>query len=190
MKGQVAIMEYTVLIVMIMFIIIVVVALIFGFQMLQTGSEKSKDIEAESLFILRDMISSPVINNPQYQKGSMLDDAKLTVMTCEDVEALFGVGVWVQVVSFYEKPDCNVWGLSGGGRAMCIQDFNAIEAVENTECTGTGQNVYPLCGKWTFCEENRFERMIYRSVPVNIYRKMSGTISFGALTVGIRGGGT
>jgi hypothetical protein len=188
-RGQTEIMEYTVLIVMIMFIIIFVVAVIFGFQMLQTGSEKSKDIEAESLFIMRDMTSSQIINNPKYQKGSMLDDSKLTVMTCEGVEALFGEGVWVQVVSFYEKPDCNILGLSGGERASCIQNYNAIVAVENRECTGTGQNAYPECGKWTFCEENRAERMIYRSVPVNIYRKMSGIVSFGALTIGIAGGG-
>jgi hypothetical protein len=189
-RGQTDIMEYAVLVVMIMFVILFVVALIFGFQMIQTGSEKSKDIEAESLFVLRNMISSPIMNNPQYQKGSVLDDAKLTVMTCEDVEALFGEGVWVQVVSFFEKPDCDVPGMSPGEVYECTQSFDDIAAVENTECTGAGQNAYPQCGKWTFCEDNRAERMIYRSVPVNVYRRMTGVISLGALTVGIRGGGT
>jgi hypothetical protein len=189
-RGQTDIMEYAVLVVMIMFVILFVVALIFGFQMLQMGSEKSKAVETESLFILRNMISSPIINNPQYPKGSVLDDAKLTVMTCEEIEALFGEGVWIQVVSFFEKPDCDVPGMTGGERAACRQSLDDIVAVENRECTGAGQNDYPQCGKWTFCEENRAERMIYRSVPVNVYRRMTGAVSLGALTVGIRGGGT
>ncbi len=184
MKGQVAVMEYLVLVVMTMFVIFFVVVLLFGYQFLQSGSERSKDLESHSLFVLQSMIASPVVNNPQHQKGSVLDDAKLTVMTCEDVEVLFGHGLWIRISSIYEKHDCEKY-TNAIERNTCYQENADIEAIENRECTG---QVYPDCGVWTFCGEERSVRMIYRSVPVNIYRKMDGMVSLATITVGVKGG--
>lgn len=189
MKGQAAVMEYMILILMTMFIIFFVVAMIFGFQFIEAGSSYSKDMEARTLFVLQNMLSSPAINIPESQKGSVLEDAKLSVMTCEDMESLFGEGIWVQVGTFYEKPVCE--GIIPSERIACMYYRNEIEAIASRDCTGRGQNDYPECGTWTYCtDENKFGRMIYRSVPVNIYRKMEDAMMMGTLTVGISGGGS
>jgi len=187
MKGQTAIMEYMIFVFMAMVIIFFVVALIFGYQIMQSSSRKYSAVEENTMFALHKMMTTPLISTPEYQKSAVLEDAKLTVLTCEDVRQLFGEGLWVQVKAFYEKPDCT--GIRNPAqRLACQHERNDIEQTESRECTGSGQNDYPDCGTWTFCPENRKERMVYRSLPVNIYRKMDNTVMLGSLTVGVSGG--
>jgi len=178
MKGQVAIMEYVVLLIMIVFIILFLLLMVFGFELMGSETGRSEDLDRRSLFTLQRMTSSEIINSPSFQKGSVFDDAKLTALNslgCDDFRGLYGQETWAKVERIFEKetchpiynPDCN--------------DY--IESIENVECT---PSIYPHCGYWEFCDENKGPRMMYRTVPVNVYIKMNETTVLGALSIGVR----
>jgi len=179
MKSQAAITEYLVLVIMIVLIAFIAVVLLFGFELLNTGTEQAKSRERRALFTLESFAASTALNGPQYQKGSFFEDARLTAATCGDLENLFGSGWWAEVRVLKDKAYCDslpVWR-----RSKCQQD---MRREENIVCTK--QN-YPSCGIWRFCA--REEKMIYTSVPVNVYRKINNTVDLGILTVGIPSGG-
>ncbi len=180
MKGQASIMEYMIFVLLVMFIIFFLVAMIFGSQILSAGTERSKAFDETSMLVLQRMSVSYILNEPGYQKGSMLDDSKLAVITCEDIESVFGYDLWVEVRMLYDKPDCS--GLLGIAFFNCDNERKGIISKENLVCS---QSNYPECGIWRYCEKK--PRMVYRSIPVNIHRKINGTISLGSLTVGVRG---
>lgn len=189
MKGQTAIMEYMIFVLMAMAIIFFVVVLIFGYQIMQSSGAKYRATEENTMFAIQKIMTTPLISTPEYQKSAVLEDAKLTVLTCDDVQHLFGDGLWIQIKAVYEKPDCT--GINNlPQRMQCINKRHAIEQIESRECTESGQDYYPDCGTWTYCSSNRGERMVYRSLPVNIYRKMNDTVMIGSLTVGVSGGGS
>jgi len=179
MLGQTEVMEYTVLIFMIMFIIFFVLIMVFGMQFISTGIEKSETMEKQSLFVLQNMLASKALGSSQQQKQSVFEDVKLTVATCEDIEELYGRGIWVNITMYRELPDCD--GLAYPEFGECEDEKTAIEEMNAVECDET---TYPECGYWTFCD--REDRMVYRSVPVNIYRKMDNRLGIGVLTIGIR----
>lgn len=181
MKGQAAIMEYMIFILLVMFIIAFVLVMIFGFQILSLGSDYSNELESRSLSVLQSMLASQIINSPQYQKGSVLDDSTLTVMTCEDIKDMLGENVYVEVSSIFEKPSCA--GLGTFEQIQCNEAVDDIIESENEVCTKTN---YPNCGSWKYCDKK--DRMIYRSVPVNILLKMNKSVSLGVITVGIGSG--
>jgi len=64
---------------------------------------------------------------------------------------------------------------------VCLRDS---VKVENTLCTKLN---YPECSIWRFCE--KADKMMYMSIPVNVYRKMNETTELGVLTVGVPSGG-
>lgn len=181
MIGQASIAEYLVLVLMIVFISFIALLMIFGFQFFSVGSEKTKSLERRSLFLLESAISTTALNNLQYQKGSVLDDSKLTAASCEDLETLLGKGWWADVRALADESVCHDmprWQMN-----VCL---NKLRKAAGASCTT--QN-YPDCSVWSFCQKNKRERMIYRSIPVNIYRKMNGTLQLGVLTIGIPSGG-
>ncbi len=178
MIGQTAVMEYMILVLMTMFIIFFALIMIFGFQFLTIGSETSIEVEERSLFVLQSFISSNIVGNPHFLKGSVLDDSKLTVVDCGKIEEMFGADVFVEVRAFYDKPNCE--GLSSWEYEECLEAVRQITESENKPCTPEN---YPDCGCWVFCEKS--EKMVYRAVPVNVYRTMNNTFSLGTVTVGV-----
>ncbi|UCD02991.1 MAG: hypothetical protein JSV63_04390 [Candidatus Aenigmatarchaeota archaeon] len=187
MKGQVEIMEYMVFVLLTMFIIAFVLFMIFGFQFLSLGGEQAGEIESRSLFILQSLLSSKTLNSPQYQKGSVLDDAVLTVMTCDDIVDMFGERVYVEVRTFLEKPDCDDPGLSSLERSRCESRIGKLISMENIQCTS---EKYPECFVWRYQGCEKQDEMVFRSVPVNVLRKMNSTVAMGVITIGIRGSET
>lgn len=180
MLPQASLTEYMTLVLMIVFIAFIALLLIFGFQMLGAGSERLESIERRSLFMLQSFISSPALNNPWYHQGSVFDDSKLTAASCDDLEAIFGGGLYAEVRVIGDESVCE--SRSAWQKRRCLQD---IRQRAGTLCTT--QN-YPLCGVWRFCDGNKEDRMIYRSIPVNVHRKINNTMEMAVLTVGIKGG--
>ncbi len=177
MKCQASVTEYLMLVIMIVLIALIAMVMMFGFQLFSVGSEQIESQERKSLFMLESFISSPALNNPNYQKGSVFDDSRLTVAACEGIEALFGNGIWAEVRVLPDEGVCD--DLTGYRQRSCLRE---VREEAGTRCTT--QN-YPQCGVWTFCDENKEDRMMYRSIPVNVYRKMNSTLQLGVLTVGI-----
>jgi hypothetical protein len=179
-KSQVNLAEYMVLVLMIVFIIFIALLMIFGFQFLSVGSEQMKSRERRSLFLLESFISTTALNNLNYQKGSVFDDSKLTVASCEDLQSMLGMGWWAEVRVLVDDSGCDDlprWQIS-----KCKSDLR-----KEAETMCTTQN-YPRCNVWVFCEQNKRDRMIYRSIPVNVYRKMNSTVDLAVVTVGIYAG--
>jgi len=185
MNGQAAIMEYVIMMIMIMFIIFFVLILIFGFQFISAGAGQSEELQSRSLFTLNKMLSSRTLGTPSFHKLSIFDDAKLTVATCEDIETLYGAGVWMKVQRYIEKPNCT--GLPTSEWVPCNEERDSIDEMMAVQCDAGN---YPDCGYWEFCPENNGERMVYREVPVNIYSKTGNALGIGVLLMGIGGLGT
>ncbi len=184
MKGQAAVMEYMVLMLMMVMVIVFVIIMVFGFQFISSGTERAEHLERQTLFVLQSLITSSVVSDPQYQKLSVLEDAKLTVITeCDDIEEIFGEGVWINISMYYEKPSCQ--GLTGSLLQQCRNKADDIAEIQSTRCTSGSNGNYPECGYWEFCEENREDRMMYRSIPVNIHRKIQNELLLGVIEVGV-----
>ncbi|MFH0956261.1 MAG: hypothetical protein V1813_00200 [Candidatus Aenigmatarchaeota archaeon] len=182
-KGQAPVMEYIVFLFMAVLIIIALLFMVFGFQLMTTGSGAAVEAEKHSLFVMQSMLGNDITRATRYQSISVLDDAKLTALTgmdCEQFESAFGAGVWVNVTLYMEKPDCG--GLGGSVFYTCREQRDLIAEMQATPCDGES---YPNCGGWELCGDNKEGRMTYRSVPVNIYRKMNNTLALGVLTVGV-----
>jgi hypothetical protein len=180
MTGQASLAEYLVLVLMIVLIAFIALLMVFGFQFLSVGSERMKGQERRSLFLLESFISSTALSNLQYQKGSVFDDSKLTVASCDELETLLGRGFWAEVRALPDESACD--GMPRWQMNVCLRKLR-----EGAGTTCTAQS-YPDCSVWTFCQKNKRDRMVYRSVPVNIFRKMNGTLELGVLTVGIEAG--
>jgi hypothetical protein len=185
--GQAPLMEYIVFLFMAVLIIIALLFLVFGFQFLTQGSGVAEEAEKHSLFVTQSMLSNDMTRATRYQSISVLDDSKLTalasMMDCAYFETAFGAGTWAEVKLYMEKPDCE--GLPTPEFADCSELRDKIEAMQEEPCT---EESYPDCGVWEFCTESKEERMVYRSVPVNIYRKMDNTVAIGVLNVGVPAG--
>ena len=175
MKGQAAITEYFVLIFLIAMIAVIAVIMVFGFQMLGTGAEKANARERNALFIAEGILSSGALNSPQFPKGSVLDDSRLTAASCADLWSLLGEGWHAEVRVLRDRSACD--GVQAWLKTKCLAD---LRKAEGAVCTDQS---YPSCSVWRFCEKK--EDMIYFSVPVSVYRKMNGTMDLGVLTVGL-----
>ena len=183
MKGQAELMEYMIFMFLIVFIIIFVVGLVFGFQFLSSGSSYEEEMEKNTLMDMQGFLSSSAVKNPNYPQVTVLDDSKLTALkastiSCEDIEKLFGAGVWIEVRIFLDTSHCE--DLTAWEKQQCINSVTAMEK----ECD---KSLYPKCSIWTFCGSNKEDRMIYRSLPVNVYRKMENMNYLGVLTLGVKG---
>lgn len=178
MKSQTAVTEYMVLVFVIVIISFITVIMVFGFGVMDACSAKALNRERTAMFLLNTFSSSPSLTNPSYQKGFVFDDSKLTVASCRELEMLFGEGWHAEVMVIKDRAGCDelpVWR-----RGMCLRSTYETERVL---CT---QNNYPECSRWVFCEKK--EDMVYSSVPVNVYRKINGTVELGVLTLGVSSG--
>ena len=179
MKGQADMTEYLVLVIMIMLIAFIAVIMIFGFQILNIGSGQSASTERRALFMLEAFSASSMLGNTDFPKGTVFEDSKLTVATCDWLSSMLGQGWWAEARVITDKSRCGQeqpWL-----KNKCLQD---LRKVEGTVCTK--QN-YPSCSIWRFCQQS--EKMVFMSMPVNIYRKLNGTMELGVLTIGVPSGG-
>jgi hypothetical protein len=155
MKGQQGIMEYVMLT---FFVLVIIVALLFFLSWWQ-ASQLGLESRANAVHMTYSVLGQ-LINDPAVARGSsVLDDSKLSAlqnMGCDELEVVFGRG-WYANVTLFE----------GDARVVC------------------GEN-YPDCNYWSLCPENYGDRCTRISyiVPVNIYRKMSESVSVGILEVG------
>ena len=122
MKGQVHIMEYVLLSFFIILVIVLIALFLTGWQITTTESEQRKVFLNKAEFLLRAFTNSPYMNKNTYKEGSMLEDSKLSAITCEDLQKLYGEGWYAEVESLAFKDECG------------------------------GETPYPLCGKWTYCK--------------------------------------
>ena len=123
MKGQVHLMEYVLLSFFVVLIIVLVTFFLTGWQMGTTSSEQRNLEYARAEFLLRSFANSPYLNRNTVKEGSMLEDSKLTSITCQELQTLYGTGWYAEVESLSFK---------------------------DTPCT---DGTYPGCGKWSYCKE-------------------------------------
>jgi len=177
MKGQVAITEYMVLLLMIVMISFFALFMLFGFPLIGAGQSSYDTKQTASMFVLKSILSRPNLINLQFSEGSVLDDSKLTAAECEHLEKIYGLDWYAEVRSFRSRSECD--GLNPWIKKNCLKE---IAKTENTVCTTEN---YPNCGVWVLCGENEKARNAEWSVPVNVYRKLNDTIELGVLTVGV-----
>jgi hypothetical protein len=123
MKGQAHLMEYVLLGFFAVLIIVVVTFFLTGWQISTTSSEQRNMEYARSEFLLRSIANSPYLNKNTFREGSMLEDSKLTSITCGELQSLYGTGWYAEVESLeFKDTPCSV-------------------------------DTYPGCGKWSFCKE-------------------------------------
>ncbi|MEE9323141.1 MAG: hypothetical protein V3U72_01220 [Candidatus Aenigmarchaeota archaeon] len=107
MRGQAQLMEYVLLGFFVILIIVLITLFLTGWQISTTGSEQRKLVYAKAEFLLRAFTNSPYINKNTYKEGSMLEDSKLTSITCEDLEKLYGTGWFAEVESLEFSDECS-----------------------------------------------------------------------------------
>ena len=176
-------MEYMVFLIMIVFIILFVMLIVFGSQFISAGSEYARGMEQKSLFITQNVISSPVMGSLSYQ-SSVFDDSKLSVMTCDDVNDLFGAGIYMEIRIVQDIESLSACDEYRPG----TQIFDICERREkekfNATCTeGENHEEYPDCYIWRFCEEEKPDT--FRTIPVNVYRKIDGSMKLAVLKIGV-----
>jgi hypothetical protein len=122
-KGQAHIMEYFLLTFFVIIIIVLIVLFLTGWQASRTMSRQSGLTYQRVLFLLKAVSSSPNLNKGGFKEGSMLEDSKLTVFECGDLEGMFGNDVYVEI--------------------------RALGDMETVKCD---EGSYPSCGYWSFCK--------------------------------------
>ena len=158
MKGQVQLMEYVLLTFFIILVIVMITLFLTGWQITTTGSEQRRVTYNKAEFLLRAVTNSPYINRGTYKEGSMLEDTRLSALTCSDLEILYGTDWFAEVESLEFKDPCS--------------DENFPRC---------GYWSYCKKAEGTYGEVTIFE------IPVNIYRKTTGEIDIGFLRVGLYG---
>jgi hypothetical protein len=99
-------MEYVLLSFFVLLIIVVVTFFLTGWQISSSRSERRSVEYAKAEFILRTFANSPYINKNTYKEGSMLEDSKLTSITCEELQTLYGTGWYAEVEALDFKETC------------------------------------------------------------------------------------
>ncbi len=160
MKGQAHLMEYVLLSFFVLLVIVMFTFLLTGWQMSTIGSERERVKYSKAEFLFRAFTNSPYINKNTYKEGSMFEDSKLTAITCEELQQLYGTG-WYAEVDWIEPVDTYL-------------EFKDVACTLDT---------YPECGKWSYCKTEGDAR-IYE-LPINIHRKTTGKIGMGMLRVGL-----
>jgi hypothetical protein len=123
MKGQVHLMEYVLLGFFVVLIIVVITFFLTGWQISTTSSEQRSMEYSRAEFLLRSFANSPYLNKNAYKEGSMLEDSKLTSITCEELQTLYGTGWYAEVESLEFKEPC------------------------------TTESFLQGCGSWSYCKE-------------------------------------
>jgi hypothetical protein len=155
-KAQVSIMEY---ILLTFFILVVILGLLFflsWWQFTQLGMQEHRLRMDRVIFLAKYVSSSPYF----VKESAVFDDAKLTA-----IQSL-GSGV------------CRDFeGILGDGWFIRVRVF---EGDEEIPCTWTS---YPSCNLWEFC--TREQKNTSRTLPVNIYRKVTEENGVGMMEVGV-----
>jgi hypothetical protein len=127
MKGQAQLMEYVLLSFFILLVIVVITLFLTGWQITTTGSEQRKVLYDRAEFLLRAFTNSPYINRNTYKEGSMMEDSKLTSVTCGDLEKLYGSGWFAEVESLEFSDECSGENYPLCGKwSYCKREGNAI----------------------------------------------------------------
>ena len=106
-KGQAHIMEYVLLTFFILLILVLLMFFVTGWQITSTQFQAGETLDDEAMFLLRAFSGSPVLNRASFGEGSMLEDSKLTVLTCQDLESMFGEGWFAKVEVLDDSVECN-----------------------------------------------------------------------------------
>jgi len=191
MKLQSGLMEYLIFIVIVMALIFAIVIFIFVWQFFSLGGEQAQLTDKKLDYLLDAFVESPVINNPNYQRGLVFDDSKLTAIAslgpegCQMLESSMGSGWYAEVNISMIFDQCeNIRDDGGSWWQVRYRDcVNDLSGKYTRACTSA--NDYPNCGVWKFCVQNRDEKMKYITMPVNIYRKMNNTVVMGTLKIGV-----
>ena len=116
-SGQAHLMEYILLSFFIVMVIVIIVFFLAGWQIGTTGSRKQILQQQRAAFLMKSFSNSPFLNKEGFKEGGMLEDSKLTVLDCGDLEALVGRG-WFAEVKVLDStaectkdnyPRCGVW---------------------------------------------------------------------------------
>ena len=128
MKGQVHLMEYVLLSFFAVLMIVVITFFLTNWQINTTSSEQREMEYARAEFLLRSFANSPYINKNTFKEGSMLEDSKLTSITCEELQSLYGAGWYAEVESldFKDPCDAGVYPLCGSWSYCKEQGRTAI----------------------------------------------------------------
>ena len=151
LSGQFGMMEYIILALFMMVVVIAIVFFLFGWEFGASRRAGLDQAYSESLFMINLFIHSGFFT----EKDNMLDDSKLMVMKCEDIQRIFG-------------------------RELCINITTALVVGEERKpCTLSN---YPNCNQWVICRELcEAGSLIGYDEPVNIYRRISGKTELGIL---------
>lgn len=106
MKGQAHIMEYVLLSFFILMIIVVIILFLVGWQIGTTSSRQSGLQQQKASFLLKTFSNSPYLNREGFSEGGMLEDSKLTVLDCGDMEELVGRGWFAEVKVIDSLTEC------------------------------------------------------------------------------------
>lgn len=130
-KGQVHLMEYVLMTFFVLLVILLITLFLTGWQVSSVGTEQEKIIATKADFLLRAFTNSPYINKNTYKEGSMMEDSKLTTITCEDLQKLYGK-YWfaeVEALEFNEPctgenyPLCGNWSYCKEKKAATIYEL-------------------------------------------------------------------
>lgn len=148
-------MEYIILALFMLVIVIAIVFFLFGWEFGSLRREGLDQAYAKSLLMINIFTHSEFFT----EKDNMLDDSKLMVAKCGDIERIFG-----------EK--------------LCINITTVLFVGDEVKpCTLSD---YPNCNHWVICEDLcGQENLLGYDVPVNIYRRVSGETELGILDLRI-----
>ena len=153
-KGQFGMLEYIILALFMVVIVMAIVFFLFGWEFGVAQREGLDQLYAKSLSMISFFSHSDFFT----EKDNMLDDSKLMVAKCEDIEAIFG-------------------------QKLCINITSVLFVGDEVKTCSLAS--YPDCNHWTICQELCGENLLGYDVPVNIYRRVSGTTELGILDLRI-----
>jgi len=110
-------MEYVLLSFFVLMVIVVIVFFLVGWQIGTTRSRQSLLQQQKTSFMLKMFSNSPYLNKEGFREGGMLEDSKLTVLDCGDLEELMGRNWFAEVkvidsmteCATHNYPSCGVW---------------------------------------------------------------------------------
>lgn len=106
MKGQIHMLEYVLMAFLVLLLIFLIVFFLTGWQLsaIESGQTEARRNRAE--FLLRAFTSSPYINRDTYKEGSMFEDSKLTSVTCDGLQKVYGKGWFAEIESLEFEEEC------------------------------------------------------------------------------------
>lgn len=141
-KGQVQIMEYILLSFFVILVIVIATLLLTGWQITTARSEQQRVFYDRAEFILRAFTNSPYINKAGFKEGSMMEDSKLTAITCGDLQKLYGDGWYASIETLEFKDECDYDNYPLCGKwvyCMKDQDATSFELPVNVYRKSTGE---------------------------------------------------